>query len=272
MDSVLSFGYFARLLDSNNSKNKDQYHLIYDLVSSIDPNHPICKSYDYAQEKPGDRSTINNIIKGRKNFSPITKSNLPNVEDLAKTINIIFTDRFMDDAKVRIISSLFWLIREDILITFDTRESFRKFFKMQRYDFLNQQKLNFDRLCASVLLYTTCTKIDNNKASSFLKSFSDEDIMKFQNEAVKQYAKKWNGDNSCLEIKTPEPIMWDPETLERFLYSTSTPEISKILDENSQKEIFFDINDHGKKLETFKGFFDNAVYKWEKQMKKRNKN
>lgn len=269
MDSVLSFGCFARLLDSNNSKKRDQYHLIYDLVSSIDSNHPICTNYDPSQVSPGDRCTINNIIKGRKPFSPITKSNLPNVEELAKTINIIFNERFDTDAKVRIISTLYWLIREDILITLDTRESFRKFFKMKRYDFLNQRTLNFDHLCASVLLYTTCTKIDDKKALSFLKSFSDEDYMKFQNEAVMQYAGKWYEDNSYLQIKTPEPIMWDPETLEEILRSTFPPEVSKILDENSNKEILIDKYEYGKMLETFKEFIDYAVYRWEKQMKEK---
>lgn len=223
METVLGFGCFARVLDSNKSANTiSQQELVQLLVKRIDANHPVCN------KSSTDRSLINNIIKGRKAFTPILNSDLPSVEEVSKTIDTI-SDCFDDGGKKRILSSLYKLIRHDILYDFETKESFIRFFGMRRRDFLSQPLLYFNRTCAEVLLYTTCARINKDKAMTFLSSFNDTEFMQFQINAVELYADNWYKDG-FLRIKIPEPLILDREYLEDFLSLPNNPKVKKVFE------------------------------------------
>lgn len=243
MDTVLSFGCFARLLNSNKLPNSiSQKDLVQFLVQTIYPDHPVCINHDASQKSPANRSLINNIIYGRKAFTPIINSDLPSVEEVSKMIGTI-SDCFDEDGKQRILSSLYELIQHDTLYDHETQESFKRFFGMRRRDFLSQPFLFFNRTCAGALLYTTCAKINKDKAMSFLKSFSDTEFMQFQINAVQLYAGDWSFDLSALSIKIPEPAILDLEYLHDLLSTPINPEEKKGLEDlpqGDQEEKFID--------------------------------
>lgn len=235
METALSFGCFARLIDSNRlSSEISQKDLIHLLVSRIYHDHPVCINHDASQTSTANRSLINNIIKGRKAFTPILNCDLPNVEEVSKTFGTI-SDCFDEDGKKRILSSLYELIQHDTLYDYETQESFKRFFGIRRRDFLSQPFLFFNQTCAKTLLYTTCTKINKDKAMAFLMSFNDTEFMQFQNNAVQLYAGDWSLDLSALSIKIPEPIILDREYLHDLLSPPINPEVKKELENLPQR-------------------------------------
>lgn len=156
--------------------------------------------------------------------------------NVSKTIDTI-SDCFDEDGKKRILSSLYELIRHDMLYDFETKESFNRFFGMRRRDFLSQPFLYFNQTCAKALLYTTCAKINKDKAMSFLNSFNDTEFMQFQINAVELYAGDWSLDCSALSIKIPEPIILDREYLSDLLFQGNNPEVKKELENPPQRDL-----------------------------------
>lgn len=164
MKIMLCFGTFCHiLLLFSNGQIINQGTLVNRIVSTIDPNNRILftdKDSDFDDEiqKLNSKATghnspeISKILSGNNVLKLIKPDTVPCSKSMELFDNFISL-WFSTDERVQIILVLLQIIKDDTYID-EHKEMFYDFFGMNKEDFLNKDKYNFNELLFNTLRYT----------------------------------------------------------------------------------------------------------------------
>lgn len=247
MDMILSFGYFGKLLVTNKiEKSITQQDFIGNMIRIINPYDPFFMHSPKQKSCDEDEKIfISRILSGKRGFRITANNDIPSLENVIEEF-ICFEDHFDDTGKLRILLSLYDIIREDKLIESTTRESFFRFFGENKNSFLNRQKFSFSDVCAKTLLYTMCTdieKLSKKSASKFLYTFVNEEFEEYQNNVLNIYSFEWNATESILTLPELEPNLIEIDgvppklTINKKLFYKGNESCTELSSQHTEKEI-----------------------------------
>ena len=228
MKIMLCFGTFCHiLLLFSNGQIINQGTLVSRIVSTIDPNNRILftdKDSDFDDEiqKLNSKATghnspeISKILSGNNVLKLIKPDTVPCSKSMELFDNFISL-WFSADERVQIILVLLQIIKDDIYID-EHKEMFYDFFGMNKEDFLNKDKYNFNELLFNTLRYTMLGNIDISEQKRIVKQINN-DIVR----SCKKKSEKYNINNvniltqyinKIISKYSKKDYVWNPEKQE----------------------------------------------------------
>lgn len=228
MKIMLCFGTFCHiLLLFSNGQIINQGTLVSRIVSTIDPNNRILftdKDSDFDDEiqKLNTKATghnspeISKILSGNNVLKLIKPDTVPCSKSMELFDNFISL-WFSADERVQIILVLLQIIKDDTYID-EHKEMFYDFFGMNKEDFLNKDKYNFNELLFNTLRYTMLGNIDISEQKRIVKQINN-DIVR----SCKKKSEKYNINNvniltqyinKIISEYSKKDYVWNPEKQE----------------------------------------------------------
>lgn len=228
MKIMLCFGTFCHiLLLFSNGQIINQGTLVSRIVSTIDPNNRILftdKDSDFDDEiqKLNTKATghnspeISKILSGNNVLKLIKPDTVPCSKSMELFDNFISL-WFSADERVQIILVLLQIIKDDTYID-EHKEMFYDFFGMNKEDFLNKDKYNFNELLFNTLRYTMLGNIDISEQKRIVKQINN-DIVR----GCKKKSEKYNINNvniltqyinKIISEYSKKDYVWNPEKQE----------------------------------------------------------
>lgn len=228
MKIMLCFGTFCHiLLLFSNGQIINQGTLVSRIVSTIDPNNRILftdKDSDFDDEiqKLNTKATghnspeISKILSGNNVLKLIKPDTVPCSKSMELFDNFISL-WFSADERVQIILVLLQIIKDDTYID-EHKEMFYDFFGMNKEDFLNKDKYDFNELLFNTLRYTMLGNIDISEQKRIVKQINN-DIVR----SCKKKSEKYNINNvniltqyinKIISEYSKKDYVWNPEKQE----------------------------------------------------------
>lgn len=189
---LLCFGTFVKVLNlCRNNQLATQNDLISKIILAIDPEHSCLNLRDNTINS----HTITKLLNCSYNFSFSDKRYIENADQ--KKLSENFFQNVLplldEDRKIHIIIFLLYLIKQDSSIDAERSENFKIFWGIGKRDWLNKDTfsndtINFADFLSRMLLYTTCSNIDNRKGKETLSyitlDYISEIVSSFQSECT----------------------------------------------------------------------------------------
>lgn len=190
----LCFGTFATVLNLCCS-NISQTALIARIVNIIDPN-----SRYTGIDLTGDRPAIHRLLSCKINFvlSNGNSTEIPALEIIVEDFSNKIAPLIDADKKAYVIITLLKIIQNDKYINFNGKDNFEKYFAISKYQLLLQENFLFSDFLSKILLYTTCSNVENRVGETYVKTLTEDYI----NNLVKPYAYEyhWNETTQTLTL------------------------------------------------------------------------
>lgn len=228
MKIMLCFGTFCHiLLLFSNGQIINQGTLVSRIVSTIDPNNRILftdKDSDFDDEiqKLNSKATghnspeISKILSGNNVLKLIKPDTVPCSKSMELFDNFISL-WFSADERVQIILVLLQIIKDDTYID-EHKEMFYDFFGMNKEDFLNKDKYNFNELLFNTLRYTMLGNIDISEQKRIVKQINNDIVRSCKKKSEKYNINNVNILTQCINKIISEyskkDYVWNPEKQE----------------------------------------------------------
>ncbi|MBD5104648.1 MAG: hypothetical protein HDT47_07275, partial [Ruminococcaceae bacterium] len=209
---ILCFGTFAKALNLFRTEDISQKEFIAKMVKVIDPkNLCICSDRHTNKESVGNGPIVAKLLKCEYNFkfsdNTDSRSKLLNeleenekhtIQNISSELKSAVCNYVVDRAKPFIIFALLNIIAEDKYIDGENKTAFKKYFGMNKQEFLQKSEYNFSDFLSRALLYTTLGGINNEKGKNCIDSITEDFVNNCTNEYTDDY--QWDSDTQLLKI------------------------------------------------------------------------
>ena len=181
-DFILCFGTFAKTLNFFRTEDISQKEFIAKMVEVIDPKNMCTYSDRHTNKKSvGNGPIVTKLLncEYKFNFSDNTdsRSKLLNeieedekhaIQNISRELKSAVCNYVVERAKPFVILALLNIIARDEFIDRENETAFKKYFGMNKQEFLKKSEYNFSDLLSSALLYTALGGINNEKGKIVL--------------------------------------------------------------------------------------------------------
>lgn len=200
----LCFGTFAMVLNRCRH-NISQALLITKLMIIVDPSKQYIGeattiNIHGEEELKGDDSTAHKYLHCKTNFvfSDNKIANSLVLNDIIQKFGTEISPYIDEDKKNKVIFALLKIIQEDIYIDSEKRESFKKYFGIEKTLLLQKSKFVFSDFLGRILFYTVLSGVNNKDGRECVKDITSEYIETIVQPYIHDY--QWDKSTETLTL------------------------------------------------------------------------